>query len=216
MKHVFAASVLSVVITMTPVSAHATISFQLGNHPQPDEESIRMVGGDLGPTALGVGNLTNTVVRFSSTTDNLNVPVECCEAGRIEGRGGDELNNITISVPGGSYTDLIFNTFNGPINEPEGVQAVVTVNAIEPDGGQSTFTTTYTLGRGDNFLTILASDGEVIASTTVDVFLGFHDLRETRISGAFGDTPEPGIALLLASALGAIALYIAAGRGGEA
>jgi hypothetical protein len=200
MKRVLAAGVLSVVISITPVLAHATISFELGNNPQPDEENVLLNTGAVGSIVVGTTNQTGIDVNFSSTTDTLSAPSN--GQARVEAEDG-AVNNITVSVPGGTYIDLIVNPFNG-----EG-DATITVIANEPGGGQTTNTFLYTLGNGQNFVTIVASGGETIASTTIDAPGGFADLRQPRISGAElpGRVPEPGIALLLGSALGAVALY---------
>jgi hypothetical protein len=79
----------------------------------------------------------------------------------------------------------------------------------EPGGGQVTVTFTYQLGNGNNFLTIVAEGGETIESTTIDAPNEFADLRQPRISGAALSprVPEPGVALLLGAALGALSLY---------
>ena len=200
MKRVLAAGVLSVVMSMTPVLAHATITFELGNNPQPDEENVLLNTGAVGSIVVGTTNQSGIDVNFSSTTDTLTAPSN--GQARVEAEDGS-VNNITVSIPGGSYIDLIVNPFNG-----EG-DATVTVIANEPGGGQTTNTFTYTLGNGQNFLTIVATGGETIASTTIDAPDGFADLRQPRISGAelAGRVPEPGITLLLGSALGAVALY---------
>lgn len=206
MKRLLAAGILSMVMSMTPILAHATIIFEIGNNPQADEENILLNSGAVGSTVVGTTNQTGLDVLFSSTTDTLVEPSS--GQARIESQDG-ALNNISIGVPGGSYTDLILNPFNGTGD------ITVTVLANELGGGQQTFTLTYALGNGQNFLTIFAIDGETIASTTLDAPDGFADLRQPRISGAAltERVPEPGIALLLGSALSGVALYRGRTRG---
>jgi PEP-CTERM motif len=196
MKRLFAAGILGVAISIAPVLADATITFAPGNHPQPDEVNILFVDSTGNPVSGLAGSLT--VDFFSTTETNL---VASGGQARVEASVG-LINNISITVPGGTYTDLIINPFNGG----ETSDAVVTV--LASDG---TFTFTYpALGPGNNFLTILASGGELILSTTIDSEGGFADLRQPRISGAALTTrpiPEPGSVLLLGSALAGLGLY---------
>jgi hypothetical protein len=120
-------------------------------------------------------------VAFSSTTDTLTVPSG--GQARIEAEDG-LVNNITVTVPGGSFNDFIVNPFNGSGT------ATLTAIANEPGGGTQTFTFTYQLGNGQNFVTVTTTGGETIQSLTIDAADGFADLRQPRISGA-SVTPEP-------------------------
>jgi hypothetical protein len=142
-------------------------------------------------------------VQFSSTTDTLVEPSS--GQARIESQDG-LVNNVTVTVPGGTYADLIINPVIGTSG---GGTATVTVVTTESGGGTATFTFSYLLGNGNNFLTIFATGGEVISSTTIDAPDGFEDLRQPRISGPAlsQQVPEPGIVLLLGAGVGAVALY---------
>jgi hypothetical protein len=154
--------------------ARAGIIFETGNHPQPDEQNILLNLGTTGATVFGQTNLTDTTVAFSSTTDILTEPSNGqARIGAVDG----SVNNITVTVPGGSYNDLIINPFFG--------SGTATLTAItnEPGGGTAIFTFSYALGKGQNFVTILANQGETIASLTIDAPGGFTDLRQPRISG---------------------------------
>ena len=194
MRRILAAGILSVVMGMTPVLARADIVFQTGNNPQPDEENVLLNSGAIGNPVFGKTQQSDITAQFSSTTDTLTEPSS--GQARVEAVDG-VLNNVSITVPGGTYTDLILNPFFG--------EGEATVTVVSNDG---TFTFTYTLGNGNNFLTIFAINGETIFSTTVDASDGFTDLRQPRISGAaLGRVPEPGMALLLGGALGLVALY---------
>jgi hypothetical protein len=199
MKRFIAAGILGVAIGMSPVLVHATATFTLGNHPQTGEENILLNTGGTGSTVFGTTNTSALSVAFSSSTDTLTEP----SAGQARVEAQDLLvNNISIAVPGGTYTDLIINPFNG------GVASDAVVSVLTSDG---LFVFTYpSLGPGENFLTIVASGGELILSTTIDSEGGFADLRQPRISGAALTTrpiPEPGSVLLLGSALAGLGLY---------
>jgi hypothetical protein len=144
-------------------AAHATAIFEFGNHPQqPGEENILFQGGETGMVVTGITNQSHLAVQFSSSTDSL---VETA-AGQANLTAQDGLlNTITISVPNGSFTDLIFNP-HCPTPSPEGCGSA-TVTAVTNDG---TFLFTYPggLGNGENFLTILAINGETLSSVTID------------------------------------------------
>jgi hypothetical protein len=111
-----------------------------------------------------------------------------------------------VSVPGGSFIDLIFNTsITGTTGTPGGT-AHVSVVANEPGGGTLASTFDYTLGNGANFLTIVAFGGETIDNVTIDYPVGFTDLRQVRISGATL-APDGGSTLaLLGTAIGALSV----------
>jgi hypothetical protein len=76
---------------------------------------------------------------------------------------------------------------------------------------EGTHNFTYTLGNGENFLTIVASAGEAIQSVTIDYPTGFTDLRQIRISGPFSQlengVPEPPTSLLAGLALLLLAVW---------
>jgi hypothetical protein len=164
----------------------ADLMFQAGNTPQPGEENVLLNPGDTGATIYGTTQLSGLQVQFSSLTDTLTVPVGGTP--RIEATDG-ELNSLTISLPGATFQGLIINPVDGDGD------ANLTVVSNEPEGGTSVEPFGYTLGAGNNFATITATNGETIESVTLEVVDGFVDLRQTRIAGS-ASVPEPASASL--------------------
>lgn len=148
--------------------------------------------GTTGSTVFGLTNQTNILVQFTSPTDRLSEPSN--GQARIEATDGT-LNNITISVPGGSFEDIIFNPFFGAGN------ATVTATTIN----NQSFTFTCALGNGQNFLSIF-DVGSAFSWVTISAPGGFTDLRQVRISGAqltpqSSPIPEPATLFLFGSGL---------------
>ena len=165
-----------------------SVTFTIGNNPQSNEENILLNSGATGATVFGLTNQTNLQVRFTSSTDTLVEPSS--GQARVEALDG-LLNNITLDLPNASFTDVILNPFFG--------SGTATVTVLTTNN--QTFTFSYTLTNGQNFLTIVADPGTRIASVTVNAPGGFTDLRQPRISGAEANVPEPASLLLLGGGL---------------
>ena len=179
--------IVTIVISVTTARADS-VTFTIGNNPQQNEENILLNSGAQGATVFGLTNQSNIQVRFDSSTDTLVEPSS--GQARIEALDGT-LNNITISVPNGTFTDLIMNPFFGS----------GTANVSVLTSNNQTFTFSYTLGNGQNFLTIVADPGTLITSVSITAAGGFTDLRQPRISGAQTNVPEPASLLLLGGGL---------------
>jgi len=197
--------------------AHASIIFTLGNNPSGDV-NILLNSGLSGNTVQGTPNqLPGILINFTSTQSLLEP--SSGQARVSANPEGTPLTNLTISLAnGGSYGDLIINPFVGGPGVCQlctGGASTITVNAISSTGvaeAPVTFSG-LTLGNGNNFLTIVATGGESIVSTSIVAAGGFDDLRQPRISGPFlgpggslGTVPEPGTYTLLLSGLGLIGL----------
>lgn len=186
---------LAIVLVATVGAARAQVTFTTGNHPQANEENILFGTSETGNPINGHTNQSNVGVSFSSTTDTLKqVAKGQADIFPVDGL----INDITMFVPNGTYTDAIIDPQDGSDD------ATVTVNFGGSANGTNTFT--YTIGNGSNFLTIIADAGFTINSVTVDSTAGYKDFKQPRISGVNGggppqDTPEPGSVALLAGAL---------------
>jgi hypothetical protein len=185
-----------------PVLCWAGMTFELGNNPQPNEENVLLNSGMTGNLVTGTTNQTGATVNFTST-QTLTEPSS--GQARIEatnGSGQVGLTNVSFSLASGSFEDTIFNPFIGGTVGTSGGTATVTAVAND---GVSTFS--YTLGNGNNFLTVFATGGELIESVSLSYSLtaGFTDLRQVRISGVTAPTvPDSGatLSLLGASVIG--------------
>src|SRR4051794_17731061 len=111
MKHAIvlkALTPLPILIGLLVAPAHATIVFTSGNNPQPDEQNVLYGSSQSGSTVTGRTNQTNTSVNFTSSTDTL---VETAQ-GQANLTALDGLiNQVTISVPGQTFGDMILNPF---------------------------------------------------------------------------------------------------------
>src|SRR4051794_34396173 len=126
--------------------AHATVTFDPGNHPQMDEDNILLKNGTTGSPVFGTTNMGGITVAFSSTIDTLTEPAS--GQARVGSTDGG-VNELNIYIPGGYYHDLIINPFLE--DNPDGPATVkVTTNM-----GLASFM--YALANGNNFLTIVAS-----------------------------------------------------------
>ncbi|HZT83046.1 MAG TPA: PEP-CTERM sorting domain-containing protein [Gemmataceae bacterium] len=172
---VSAAALALLVVGLAARIGRADIIFTLGNNPQKNEENILFGASESGTTITGATQ-GGIPVLFSSTTDTLMQNAK----GQADIFAQDGLlNNVKVQVQNGTYTDLIINPQNGS------GMATVTVSSLDSNGNpEADSTFTYSLGNGQNFLTIVATNGEVITSTTIDAASGFDDLKQPRISGA--------------------------------
>jgi hypothetical protein len=179
-----AAVAIAALLTATP--SRASLSATLGSNPQPGDQNVLLNAGS-GSTVTGHTDGTNTTVQFSSFVDQLLVNPN--DQSMIQGAGHSGINQITITVPGFTFTDLIFNPAGsgaGPFTSGAPVTLGVLANA---SGGTAsmhlTSTPAYTIGSGNNFASIMATGGETMTSVTISLFYGsvFSDLEQVKVGG---------------------------------
>jgi hypothetical protein len=178
--------------------AQADVIFTLGNSPQqPGQENVLFGSSQAGTTINGVTNQTNTPVQFTSTQS-----LSTGGQGQafLEPTTSTSLfTNFTFSVPGSSFSSLIFDPQIG--GQPQGGGGTATVTAVANDG---TFNFSYDLGNGSNFLTITTANGETLSSVSVNAPGGFNQLQQVRVGLAttpVTPVPEPMSLALFGTAL---------------
>ena len=150
-------------------SASADVIFTLGNHPQPDENNIFFLNPDTGTTITGQVDHSGVPVVFSTLTGQT-LDQHAKGQASIQEVNGDPLTSMFVVVPGYTFGDFILNLQNGT------GEAFVTVL------DDSNLVFHYTLGNGQNFLTITTENGETIASVSVIALGGFEVFKQPRIS----------------------------------
>jgi hypothetical protein len=192
---VASAITLGVGITM----AHAAITFDLGNHPQPDEINILFGAPETGMTIHGAAGGID--VAFSSTVDTLFQKAQGqAEIFNTSNPPPANLTDLTVT-PAESFTDFIVD-----LNKANG--STLTINVTASDG---TFIDNFPGGNGSNFITILASGGETMTSINFSSAAGWDQFKQPRISGLVGAViPETSTWVMMA--LGFVGLGFAGYR----
>jgi|SwirhisoilCB1_FD_contig_31_1948829_length_664_multi_14_in_0_out_0_1 hypothetical protein len=163
-------------------AANAAVTFTLGNNPQSNEVNVLYGSAQTGTSINATTNTGNFGVLFTTTSGTL-ATQGLGQASLQAGTGN--LVNVTISVPGYTFTDMIFNELNGSGS------STITANT---SAGAATYT--QALGNGQNFLTLVAS-GATISSVMISAPSGFSSLDQVRLSGiqqvggGTGQVPEP-------------------------
>src|SRR5579862_1483417 len=178
---------------LLPLALQASIIFTPGNNPSNDV-NILLNSGATGTIVTGSPNMFPGVIVDFTSTQSLSEPSPG-QARIAANPEGTPLTNLTISLADGlTYGDLIINPFIGGLcPNCAGGASTITVQAVSSNGTLEApaVYTGLTVGNGNNFLTIVATGGESIVSTTISVAGGINDLRQPRISGPFAaEVPE--------------------------
>jgi hypothetical protein len=169
----------------------------LGNNPQVGEENILLTAGDSGTSIVGTTNQSALDVTFTST-QTLVVPTG---GGSITG-DGTPLTSIEMALTdGGASSDYIFNpNVVSSICPTCGGTATATVDSLLNGVPEAPSSLQFTLGNGNNFLTITTTAGESIGSVSISAPQGFSSLSSPHISGPYSGlpaVPEPATLALL-------------------
>ena len=155
-----------------------------------------LVQGDFNGSGAGF------IVDFTSASGSGNLGVSGGQAVLVGGSGNIPFTNVTMQLENNAtFTKLILNidVTNG-LQPPTQVQFTVNYTLA---GGQ-VFNQVFTVDtNGQNFFGIVAGDGAVINSVTVQGLgnTNFSDISQWRVGGFANEVPEPASLFLLGSGL---------------
>lgn len=187
-------------------AASADIAFNLGNNPF-DSDNVLFNDDSLSHAGTLVqGNFSGQgsgfIVDFTSSSGNNMIEAPSGGQARVAGQeGNDPISQLTFGLEdNATFTGVVFNAFSG--------SGTATVTVTEADGNIAMFQ--YELGNGENFLTIIASNGQQIDTVSLSTTGDFTDLRQVRIGGferAAQGVPDGGLtAMLLGLSLSGLAV----------
>ena len=194
---------------------HASIIIQVGNNPQPPEFNVLLTNGMTGTAVTGTFNqVPNVNALFTSTQTLLE---DASGQALIETANGSPLTNINLQLLTTAGTGLIFGDVIFALNPPNGnvPNPTFTIRANGTSGNAQTLTGTVT--TGNQFFTLVASNGEHMTSVNI-TSSGLEDIRQVRFSdietvngvpvptSGGGEAPEASSLLMLGSGLVALPL----------
>ena len=178
-KYLLAAAGVAALASAAPSSA-AIIIYESPGAVQPSENVLANTNLEA-QTVFGFTNQSNTSVSFTSLNDELLRSTDSNGQARFDTADGSLDTARFFLTDGGSFTEAEFNLFNAA----QGTSEV----SISVNGGAAQ---TYTIGNGQNFFGIRATDGDVITSISFDTNgAGVADLRQVRVGGFAAPVPEP-------------------------
>jgi hypothetical protein len=182
--------------------AKAGIVFTPGNDPTSDEQNVLFGTPDTGATVSGAIN-GNTTVIFTSLTNQTLVQKS---QGQADIASNALLTSIAVTLPGYTFHNLILNLENGT--------GVAHIEAL----GTTDQGFDFALGKGQNFITVTAEDGDALSAIQVtgvtgSTSFGFEDLKQPRLTDPVASSdsrsltlaaavvPEPNSLAILGTAL---------------
>jgi hypothetical protein len=204
--------VLSLAAAVLMMAASSTawadpITITVGNPGNENTDNVLFNNGSLvhaGTLVQGDFNGAGAgfIVDFTSASGNGNLGVSGGQAVLVGGIGNIPLSNVTVQLENGAtFQKLILNidVTNG-LPPPTQVQFTVNYTLL---GGQ-VFNQVFTVDtNGQNFFAIMAGDGAVINSVTIQGLNGttFAEINQWRMGGFQSEVPEPASLFLLGSGL---------------
>jgi len=154
----------NIIITFSPGGTGNNVNFNNG------------VTATSGTPLIGITNQTGTNVAFTGN-EALVTPA----SGTAFITGTDQnLNFIDISLQQANtgFTSLVFN-----LNGIQGQNGTATITATD-QFGNTVVGTKPALGNGENFVTVTASNGELITDVKASTTTNFGDVEQVRLGGA--------------------------------
>lgn len=181
-------------------TAHANVVFTLGNNPQPQEQNVLFGSSQTGTTISGTTNHSATGIQVTSSQS---LSTGGIGQAFLVATSGGLITDFTFTVPNETFQDFIFNPMIG--GQPPGGGG--TANVVATANG-TPFNFSYTLGHGNNFLTVFTTGGEMLNSVSLSVTgAGFDELKQLRVSGISGVViSEPTALAVLGFGLAALGL----------
>jgi hypothetical protein len=164
--------------------ASADLVILSGNNPQPDEENVLLSTNQSGTTVSGFTNLSNIQVDFTSITGQTLTTPAVGQAIIETSDNGGLITSVVMTSPGFVFTDVIANPHDSGA-------FTVTVEGFTAAGVPETLSQNFAGGPGENFVTVLAQNGETISSVAFTSTAGFDQFTQPRISGLVAAIPEP-------------------------
>src|ERR1700741_1641373 len=183
------------------------IVITVGNPGNQNTDNVLFNNGSLVHSGLLVqgdfnGSGAGFIVDFTSASGSGNLGVSGGQAVLVGGTGNNPFSNTTVQLENGAtFTKLILN-IDVTAGLPPPTQVQFTVN-YTLSGGQ-VFSQVFSVDtNGQNFFGIVAAEGAVINSVTVQGLNGttFQDINQWRMGGFANAVPEPTSLLLFGTGL---------------
>lgn len=206
MRRMIPAIAVAGVLSATAGPARADFTITAGNLPQAGDEAVLLTQGESGIAVLGTTEFSGIPIVFTGVDPDSHLEIPGFGDPRIEQLDANGLPSPLVvidsiaTVTGDTYTSLILDVNSSRIgNEP---YIGFTISGIAADGSLGVSQQSFLLDTGDNFFTIVATDGFRISSVYLNTPFGAEDARNFRIGG-LRPVPEPAsLAMLSVGGLG--------------